>query len=99
EQLAREGGHTVTGLARRPPRGDLFGAHFARADVARDDLDPLFAGADAVVHFAWRLQPSHAPELLDRTNVEGSRRVFEAAVRAGVGILLYASSIGAYASG
>jgi nucleoside-diphosphate-sugar epimerase len=36
---------------------------------------------------------------LRATNVDGSRRVFEAAARAGVGALVYASSVGTYSPG
>jgi nucleoside-diphosphate-sugar epimerase len=62
-------------------------------------LDPLFAGADAVVHLAWLIQPSRRLAELRAVNVDGSRRVFEAAARAGAGALVHASSIGVYSPG
>ena len=71
----------------------------AQADVTRDELEPLFRGADAVVHLAWLIQPSRDDEALRAVNVEGSRRVFEAAGAAGAGALVYASSVGAYSPG
>jgi nucleoside-diphosphate-sugar epimerase len=55
-----------------------------------------FRGADAVVHLAWLVQPNRERDLLRRTNVEGTRRVAEAVVRAGVPHLVVASSVGAY---
>lgn len=55
-----------------------------------------FRGADAVVHLAWLIQPNRERDLLRRTNVEGTRRVGEAVVRAGVPHLVVASSVGAY---
>jgi len=70
-----------------------------RADVSRDELEPHFRGADAVVHLAWLIQPSRDLATLTATNVEGSRRVFDAAGRAGVGALIHASSVGAYSPG
>jgi UDP-glucose 4-epimerase len=54
---------------------------------------------DALVHLAWVIQPSRDPAELRRINVEGSRRVFDAAGRAGVGTVVYASSVGAYSKG
>jgi nucleoside-diphosphate-sugar epimerase len=68
------------------------------ADIAEDDLVSRFAGADAVVHLAWEIQPSHDEAAMARTNLLGSHRVFEAAA-AGVGAIVYASSVGAYSPG
>ncbi len=81
---------TIVGLARRPADGVVT------ADVERDDLVPLFRGADAVVHLAWLFQPTRRPERTWRANVLGSMRVFEAAATAGVPKLVYTSSVGAY---
>jgi UDP-glucose 4-epimerase len=90
---------SVLGLARRVPELSLPKVEWARADVSQDALEPHFRGADAVVHLAWLIQPSRDAEILYATNVEGSRRVFEAAGAAGVPALVYASSIGAYSPG
>ena len=65
----------------------------------RAELAPLFAGADVVVHLAWRIQPSHRQRELWETNVHGSARVFEAAAAAGVGALIHGSSVGVYSPG
>ncbi|SED45098.1 Nucleoside-diphosphate-sugar epimerase [Amycolatopsis tolypomycina] len=81
---------TIVGLARRPAEGVV------PADVERDDLVPLFRGADAVVHLAWLFQPTRRPERTWRANVLGSLRVFEAVAAAGVPKLVHTSSIGAY---
>jgi nucleoside-diphosphate-sugar epimerase len=51
------------------------------------------------LHLAWLIQPSRDLAKLHETNVHGSRRVFEAAARAGVGAIVYASSVGAYSPG
>jgi UDP-glucose 4-epimerase len=91
---------SVLGVARRVPEDASFAkTEWAEADVVGDDLVPLFRGADAVVHLAWLIQPSRDPEMLRAVNVDGSRRVFRAAGEAGVGALVYASSIGAYSAG
>jgi nucleoside-diphosphate-sugar epimerase len=90
---------SILGIARRLPKRPLAEVELRAADIVRSDLEPLFAGADAVVHLAWAIQPSHDLETLERINVLGSRRVFEAAGRAGVPLLVYGSSVGAYSAG
>lgn len=90
----------VTGLARRIGSNMPFPqVRWVSADIATTALESLFEGADAVIHLAWAIQPSHDESRLWSTNVLGSRRVFEAAASAGVGSLIYASSIGAYSPG
>ncbi|MCW2954170.1 MAG: NAD-dependent epimerase/dehydratase family protein [Conexibacter sp.] len=89
----------IVGIARRPAALGDARARFVAADVATDDLTDQLRGADAVVHLAWAIQPSHDERALRATNVDGSRRVFDAAVRAGVPRLVYASSVGAYSPG
>ena len=89
----------VLGVARRLPKLDLAKTEWAAADIAQSDLEPLFRGADAVVHLAWLIQPSRDQDVLRATNVEGSLRVFRAAAAAGVPRLVYASSVGAYSPG
>jgi nucleoside-diphosphate-sugar epimerase len=90
---------SVLGLARRLPDLEFERTEWAAADIARDELVPLFRGADAVVHLAWAIQPSRDLERLRQTNVVGSDRVFRAVAEAGVPVLLYASSVGAYSPG
>ena len=89
----------IVGVARRAPVRPLAPAEFCRADVSTDRLEPMFAGADAVVHLAWLIQPGRDETVTRAVNVEGSRRVFEAVVAAGVPSLVYASSVGAYSPG
>ncbi len=90
---------SIVGLARRRPDLHLPKVEWVAADVSRDDLDGPFTGADVVVHLAWLIQPSHRLDVLEATNVTGSKRVFQAAARAGARALVYASSIGAYSPG
>jgi len=95
---------SVVGVARRPPVGagaPYDSAGWEAADIAAPDavdrLTEAFAAADAVIHLAWRLQPSWDIPTLDRINVEGSQAVAAAVAAAGVPRLVYASSIGTYA--
>jgi nucleoside-diphosphate-sugar epimerase len=100
-ELAADGGHDVRAVARRLPhlpRGAVGAGsvEWRAADVATDDLTPLLAGVDAVVHLAWKFQPTHHPEVTWQTNAVGSRRVLEAVRRAGVPTVVCASSLAAY---
>jgi UDP-glucose 4-epimerase len=100
EALGRDDAvESILGLARRPATAVYAKTTFAAADVARDDLVPHFRGADCVVHLAWLIQPSHDQATLHAVNVDGSRRVLEAAAAAGVPKLVAASSIGVYSPG
>lgn len=89
----------VVGVARRESPAQHPKLTWERADIVDAPLEPLFAGSDAVVHLAWLIQPSRDQSVLHAVNVDGSRRVFEAAAAAGVGTLVYASSIGSYSPG
>jgi UDP-glucose 4-epimerase len=89
----------VLGIARRRPALRLPKVTWLEADVAHADLRPHMAGADALVHLAWLIQPSRDERVTHAVNVEGSARVFQAAADAGVGAIVYASSVGTYSPG
>jgi len=98
--LADEPGvDSILGLARRIPEAKFPKTEWRQADIAQTALRPYFQGADAVVHLAWLIQPGRDKQTLREVNVDGSARVFAAAAAAGVGTVVYASSIGAYAPG
>jgi UDP-glucose 4-epimerase len=100
EALARrEEVEQIVGVARRRPELQMPKTRFEAADIRHADLAALFRGADAVVHLAWMIQPGRDERVTASTNVEGSRRVVQAVVEAGVPALVYASSVGAYAPG
>src|SRR4051812_22384544 len=90
---------SVLGIARRVPKLRFPKTEWREADIARSPLRPLFQDADAVIHLAWLIQPGRDKRQLYEVNVEGSARVFRAVAAAGVGTLVYASSVGAYAPG
>src|SRR5262249_48751939 len=56
---------------------------------AVDRLTEVFAGAQAVVHLAWRITADHDREQQKRTNRQGSAAVLAAVRRAGVGHLTF----------
>ncbi|SCL37952.1 Nucleoside-diphosphate-sugar epimerase [Micromonospora pallida] len=106
-RLRRESGLELVGVARRLPEPSAGAPYDAvewhSCDIAEpgavDQLVGIFAGADAVVHLAWQIQPSHDQRRLHKTNVGGSRTVVDALLRAKVPALVYASSVGTYAPG
>src|SRR5215217_2548713 len=90
---------SILGLARRTPKAEFPKTEWRQADISRSPLRPHFQDADAVVHLAWLIQPGRDKQTLREVNVDGSARVLRAAAAAGVGTLVYASSVGAYAPG
>jgi UDP-glucose 4-epimerase len=90
---------SVLGVCRRRPGSEFPKTEWRAADVSSSPLEPLFEGADAVVHLAWLIQPARDRRLTYAVNVQGSARVFRAAAAAGVRRLVYSSSVGAYAPG
>jgi nucleoside-diphosphate-sugar epimerase/ferritin-like metal-binding protein YciE len=91
----------VVGLARSGtgPAGPAWNpskTSWVNAGVVSSDLEAVFRGADAVIHLAWAVQPSHDREELERINLDGSRRVFDAVAAVGVPKLVFASTVGAY---
>jgi nucleoside-diphosphate-sugar epimerase len=96
---------SVLGVARRVPAapGQNTDPQWSKvrwhaADVSTDPLD-FVSGADAVIHLAWRIQPSRDESALRATNVEGTARLVDAVGSHGAGALVYASSVGTYAPG
>jgi UDP-glucose 4-epimerase len=90
---------SIVGLARREPTWTPPKTSWIEANVLTSDLGAAFEGADAVIHLAWAIQPSRDAVTLERINIEGSRRVFEAVAVAEVPKLVHASSVGAYSRG
>lgn len=97
--------HQLVGVARRPPESGPLAelADWVSIDIAEpgaeDRLAGAFAGADAVIHLAWLIQPSHDEATMAATNIDGTRRVLSATRAARVPALVAASSVGAYSPG
>jgi nucleoside-diphosphate-sugar epimerase len=86
----------IVGVARRVPDWNPPKTTFVAEDIRAPNVDESWRGADVVVHLAWAFQPTHRPLETWDVNVIGGIRAFEAAATAGVGALVYASSVGAY---
>lgn len=99
-ELTADGRHEVVGVARRRPDLERTSSRASvtwhPADVGHDDLDSVLTGADAVVHLAWKFQPTHDPRETWRTNAVGTRRLLAAVRRRGVPVVVAASSVAAY---
>jgi UDP-glucose 4-epimerase len=99
------GGHQVTGISRRAPEpeGPYAGVDWHEIDLGRNravgELTPILRDADAVVHLAWMLQPGHRERTMRRVNVDGARRLLEAARQTGIAHVVVVSSVGAYSPG
>ena len=88
----------IVGMARRPfdPADQGWKKTEYREGDVQDDgsVRDLVKGADVVVHLAFAILT--AGDATRELNVEGSRRVFEEAAKAGADRVCYASSVAAY---
>ena len=89
---------SVLGMARRPfdPAAEGWEkVSYRRGDILdRGSLAALFDGAEVAVHLAFAIFGSR--EETRKVNLEGTRNVFEVAIKSGVKRLVYASSVAAY---
>lgn len=89
---------SVLGMARSPfdPAEEGWEkVSYRRGDILdRGALAALFDGADVAVHLAFAIFGSR--EETRRVNLQGTRNVFEVAIKSGVKRLVYASSVAAY---
>jgi nucleoside-diphosphate-sugar epimerase len=88
----------VIGMARRPFDPASQGwkkVEYRQGDVQDEaSVSDAVKGADVVVHLAFAILGAGARS--HEINVEGSRKVFEAAIKAGAERICYASSVAAY---
>jgi UDP-glucose 4-epimerase len=66
------------------------------ADLRDPGLERHLEGADALVHLAFIVTGQASVDTMRSVNVEGSRRIFEAAAQHGVARIVYSSSVAAY---
>src|SRR5262249_20430449 len=84
-------------LGGRPPPLPAAGRlRFRPTALRAAPLAEPFAGMAAVVHLAFVVTGWLPRAEFDDINIGGSKNVFEAAARAGVGQVVYASSLAAY---
>jgi nucleoside-diphosphate-sugar epimerase len=86
----------VLGLDVREPDRRPRAVEFARVDIAGTELKPLLEGIDVVVHLAGVVDPVPDEALMARVNVEGTRRVLDAAAAVGARRFVRISSATVY---
>jgi uncharacterized protein YbjT (DUF2867 family) len=84
----RARGHRARVLSRQPGTGD----DWAQGDIASGEgLDRALSGMDAVIHAATA---ARQPLTIRSTDVEGTRKLLEAAARAHIAHVVYVSIVG-----
>lgn len=100
ESGAAHGVGRIIGLDIRLPRDLASGSALELTTVAVDVRDPgladVLAGVDTVVHLAFQMDPIRDVDEMRSINVDGTMHVMEAARAAGVGRVIYLSSVVAY---
>ena len=86
----------LVGVDVREPERRVRGLEFHRADIARSELKPLFEGVDVLVHLASVVDPIPDEALMARVNIDGTRRVLDAASAVGVTKVVRVSSAAVY---
>jgi nucleoside-diphosphate-sugar epimerase len=102
------GQHLVPHLASQPDIGRIVGLDVRepprrsapldlhRVDIAGHDLKPLLEGVDVLIHLASIVDPIADAALMTRVNVEGTKRVLDAAAAVGVRKIIRLSTTAAY---
>jgi UDP-glucose 4-epimerase len=86
----------LVGLDVRPPRRRVRDLEFRLVDVARAEVKPLLEGIDVLVHLASVVDPIPDEAMMARVNVDGTRRVLDAAAAVGVRRVVRVSSAAVY---
>ena len=84
-------GLATRGLVRSPAPG----ANQARFELDQPIADGALSGVETLIHAAHDFRPAREPDLR-RVNLDGSRRLLEAAQRAGVRRIVFVSSLAAF---
>jgi UDP-glucose 4-epimerase len=87
---------SITSIDLRAPSATDAKIHRVAGNVCDPNIAGLFAGADVVMHLAFVVTRTMDRAAFDAVNIGGSRNVFEAAARANVPQIVYASSIASY---
>lgn len=88
----------IVGFDLASPQFNAPKLQFTKADVRFADFEKLFEGCAVLFHLAFVVRPPSNRDLpaIDQINVEGSKRVFDAAIVAGIRKIVYSSSTSAY---
>jgi nucleoside-diphosphate-sugar epimerase len=94
ERLA-SGGWDIRALSRAEPNGRQSRFARVRFELGPEPAPEALSGADALVHAAYDFGLTRWSDI-ERVNVEGSRRLFAAARAAGVGRIVFLSTVAAF---
>ena len=94
--LSGAGIERIVGLDVRDPTRAAPGVEHHLVDVTSRDIAVWLSGVDTVVHLAAIVDPVPDESLMARANVEGTRRMLEAAARTGVRKIVRVSTVAAY---
>jgi len=94
--VADETVESIVSLDKRPPSVQSYKLHAVEGDVRGPGLEKVFEGCEALFHFAFDVTTVVDRDVFWGVNVEGTKNVLRAAVKAGVKTVVYASSIAAY---
>jgi UDP-glucose 4-epimerase len=86
----------IVGLDVRDPARRVGKLTMHRVDVAASELKHVLEGVDVVVHLASLRDPMPDADLMQRVNVEGTRRLLDAAAAMGVTRVVRVSSAAVY---
>lgn len=86
----------LVGIDLREPAVRPKALEFHALDIGSADLKAVLEDVDVVVHLAAVLDPVPDEQAMARVNVEGTRRVLDAAAATGVSKVVYASSAYVY---
>ena len=86
----------IIGIDARDPTFRPPVLEFHRLDLASADLKPVLEPADALAHLAFFVAPRPDGALTERVNIDGTRRVLDAAGGAGIGAIVVVSSAMVY---
>ena len=86
----------LVGLDVRPPRRRIRDLEFYLVDIARSELKPLVEGIDVLIHLATVVDPIPDEALMASVNVDGTRRVLDAAADVGVRKVVRVSTAAVY---
>ena len=86
----------VVGLDVRDPERRIGRLEMHRVDIATADLEPLLEGVSVIVHLASIVDPLPDDSFETRVNVDGTRRVLEAATDLGITKVVRVSTAAVY---
>jgi UDP-glucose 4-epimerase len=86
----------VVGLDVRDPERRIGRLEMHRVDIATADLTLLLEGVDVIVHLASIVDPLPDDSFETRVNVEGTRRVLDAATKLGITKIVRVSTAAVY---